>query len=237
VKIIKFGGLLPALLFGMFLIGCDRMATQSRSNIVIQMPSVEQMRKASSKADVSTLAAVDLQKLCFIINVKGPNIATTPAAACDVERGIFAGSVGPGQMLSVNVESGAERVFELYAYIRTTSTEVCKDVLPKGWNVSLDKTYFLGKVSGITITPPETTVDIPFTIPTDSQNILVQNSWPVSCLGNVSAAPARIGRVVTAANLQTTGLGYKIYSKVSPISDQNNLGTTGYKIRNWKVGE
>lgn len=217
------------------LTSCDRVATQGRTDIVIQMPSVQELRKMT-KSDVSGFAALEYDKICFAVNVKGPGIVATPAKTCNIERGQFAGTVGAGGTLTVTVDSGENREFELYAYIRNSVSEVCPKPSEGKWAWSLNKIYFLGKVEGVKIVPPETLVEIPFTLPDASQNIIVQNSWPLSCLSEQTPSVSRIGRVVVGGTILGTAGSYRAYSKVSTVSDQNTLGTT-YKIRNWKVGQ
>jgi hypothetical protein len=232
VKNNYFIGLFAVLSFGMFLSACDRVSS-GHSSVVIQMPTVEQMQ-TMSKSDVSSMSAVDLQKLCFAVNVKGPGIASVPAATCDVERGIIAGAVGPGGELAVDVEIGMERSFELYAFLKQ-GTEPCPKVAKAGWSWPLERIYFLGKADNVEV-KPNTVVEIPFTVPSQSQNIAVQKSWPASCLVTTKTAPKRIGRIVSGAGVMVSPMNYKVYSKVGPFNDEKTLGTN-YKIKNWKVSQ
>lgn len=195
------------------------------------MPTVEEMRNLS-KSDVSSMSAVDLQKLCFAVNVKGPGIVSAPAATCDVERGIVAGSVGPGGELSVEVELGLERSFELYAFLKQGS-EACPRVAKSGWSWPIERIYFLGKADNVEV-KQNSVVEIPFTVPTPSQNIAIQKSWPSSCLATTKPAPKRLGRVISGASLMVSPMNYKVYSKFGPFNDEKTLGTN-YKIKNWKV--
>lgn len=197
------------------------------------MPTVEQMQKMS-KSDVSSMAVVDLQKLCFAVNVKGPGIMSVPAVTCDVERGVVAGSVGPGGELSVDVEIGMERSFELYAFLKQGS-EACPKVAKAGWSWPLERIYFLGKADNVEV-KQNSVVEIPFTVPAQTQNIAVQKSWPASCLATTKPAPKRVGRVISGASVMVSPMNYKVYSKVGPFNDEKTLGTN-YKIKNWKVSQ
>lgn len=207
-----------------FLVACDR-ASSPGTQVTLRMPSVAELQKG-----VSSLAAnspQELAKLCFGVNVKDVNKVGKPNT-CDIDRGLVAGTVGPGEsIVFAEVSSEPKYNFELYAFKKNQASDPCPS-FATGWNWPLDKVYFLGRAQNIEVKPPVAQVDIEFRIPEASQNIVVQNSWPASCLKNTSAQKY-MGRIMSGA-LQVSSANFQLYSKISPFNDLQDLGSN-YKIR------
>lgn len=203
------------------LISCKRPEQKSAS-VTLQIPSVSQSMSAS-----------DYSLLCFVANVKSLQIPAVAATTCDVEKGLVAGSVAAGGVLSLDVPVGEANTFEIYGLMRKSLSESCPTDLQASWKWPLTKVYFLGKATAVNIVPPESQVTVSISLP--SQNIVSQNSWPQSCslVGGLPSSPT-LGRVQMAAGV-LSGTNYKIYSRASNRNEIKTLSGSLYQIHNFKV--
>ncbi len=216
-------------LFLSTLASCGRSASKTVS-VSIQIPSATELKKISA---FTSGAQLDVSKLCFGVNIKNKNKPLPPAKSCDIERGLIAGTVQPGESITfAEVESGPGYEFELYAVYRDSASQPCPSILNK-WNAPLNKVYILGSSTGVELKPPTTQVTIVYQVPDASQNIVVQKSWPSSCLFQTNTK-RDYGRIVTASGLLSSN-GYRLYSKMSSLNDQT-IGSTNFKIKSGKVG-
>lgn len=206
------------------LVSCQRQAEDTAS-LKIQLPSASSFQKG-----VSAFSQISPTLVCYVVNVTGPGIVDS-TKSCDIKRGIFAGSAAPGTELSVTVPSGANRNVEIYGVLRASSSDPCPTV-QTGWPYSLDRVYFLGRVTGIDVRPPTTTVNMTITLPDPSQNILTQFSMPGSC--SAATAATKAGRIFASAESNISlANGFKKTSRVSfKNEDQARTSTGGYKIKN-----
>jgi hypothetical protein len=221
-------------LLGLCISACRRPAAESAS-VSIQIPSAQEFKKLSKAShSVYSLSQVDFSLLCFAVNVKGPAVPLTSATSqCDIERGLFAGSVASGQTLTLDVPDGSNYSFELYGIIRNSTTEACPLNLTTTWGSPVDKVYFLGKTEGVTISPPTAEVVVNVSLPERTQNLIAQNSLPASCSSAPVLAPT-FGRVQTAAAVMS-GTTFKVYARASDKDDLKTLQGTQFKIQNWKA--
>lgn len=224
---------LAVLILGVVVGGCRRPVADIAS-VSIQIPTAKQFRSLSkSSQTVSSQSVVDFNLLCFAVNIKGPAVTATPASTCDIERGLFSGSVGAGATLIVDVPEGSNFTFELYGILRGSTTEACPTGLTTTWGASIDKVYFLGKTTGVTITPPSSEVAITAVLPDQTQSLVAQNSLPATCKPGSSPASS-FGRVQTAAAVMS-GTTFKVYSRASNKDDTKTLQGAQFKVINWRA--
>lgn len=220
--------LLFFILMCFFLSSCQRKGEETAS-IKIQLPAAQSLEK------VGALSAISTTNICYVVNVLGSGIAEQNKA-CDVKRGVVAGSVAPGAELSVTVPTGSNRTVEIYGILRNSSSEPCPSAVAN-WGVPLNRVYFLGRATNIEVRPPTTTVDISITLPDSSQNILAQLSLPATCNGG-SQASSKAGRIFASSMANASSPG--AYTKTSHISfkteDQIRTSTGGYKLKNSAIG-
>ncbi|MEZ0392523.1 MAG: hypothetical protein ACAH59_09920 [Pseudobdellovibrionaceae bacterium] len=204
----------PLLLLSLIgLISCHRPQDEG-SSVSIRIPSVKEFK--ASRYQNTTASTVDYSRLCFAVNVKGPGISGQLGSTCNIDRGLFEGTtVPPGQNLKLDVPAGSDRVFEVYGFLRDSTSESCPIVSSSSWNFPLYKIYYLGEKSGVTVAPPETQVEIKITLPSTSQPLAVQRGWPLSCNGTIPAVANGLrGNVVVGAK-ELASASYKLRAHVS----------------------
>ncbi len=211
------------LCLGILMVLSCRRPEQKSATVTLQIPSISQ-----------SMSAADYGLLCFVANVKSPQITSTPATTCDIEKGLVAGSKAAGASLTLDVPVGDSTTFEIYGLMRKDLTETCPSDLQASWKWPLAKVYFLGKTTGVNIVPPESQVTVTITLP--AQNIVSQNSWPQSCslIGALPSNNPTVGRVQMAAGV-LSGTNYKIYSRASNRNEIKTLSGSSYQIHNFKV--
>lgn len=210
--------------------GCQKKA---ETTIQFQIPSAQELRGKQSKVK-SQSTTVDPALLCFGVNVKGGNIKTT-SDSCDIERGIFSGSVGPGGTLSLLVPVSTGLTFEVYGFLRSNSSDPCIPIQSGGgWNWPISNIYFLGKTADVTVEPSTQFVDVTIALPQPSDNIASTNHWGPSCAGGSNTAGNNIGRTALSATVSSGSL-FKAYSRVSEKPENQILSGSQFQIHNWKA--
>lgn len=203
--------------------GCQR-AQENKSSVTIQIPSASQFQGLSqATGKVGSLATVDYEKLCFLVNVKGDGLPKT-TATCEFERGTLTGTVAPGTVLTLEVLSGDARTFEIYGFLRESNTDTCPTVSEKGLGWPVNKIYFLGQAANVTVSPPSTSVDVKITLPNASQNIVAQNNLPGSCLPPTVSGRSLVGTAVS------TSSNFKLRSRLSDRNAGQLLQSPNFKI-------
>ncbi len=226
--------LLFSLLGIINLSACKRAQDEATSSkIQIRIPTLQEQSSAIKSSAVSS--TVNYNLLCFAINVTGPDIpVTTGASTCNVERGIFEGSVAPGQSLTVMVPMGSSRNFEVYGFLRNNTSEACPTAFGSNWNWPLQKVYLLGQTNGVDISTPESSVSIGFSIPQSEQNIITQKGWSSTCRTAVTEDKS-VGRIQTATSAPLSGSQFKIYSRVNTKNELQTLEGSQFQIHNWSA--
>jgi|GEM_PF-3092397 len=220
--------------FALAQIGCDRPNTSSTSSrIVIPIPNKSEfLKSAKSTSAISALASIDYNLLCFAVNIKGPAVRTT-SSTCDVERGITAGSVAPGNELIVSdVPLGENYSFEIFGLLRSNTSGACPAVTLTTWNHPLNKIYLLGKTQGVKLIKQEEAVVISLTMPDQSTHIAMQNSFPAAC---TSTKKAPTGDFLLGAHIATSA-SFKLKSRVSYKEESRTLAGATLKIKRSKIG-
>jgi hypothetical protein len=188
--------------------GCKRPQTEE-SSISIQIPTAQQFSERYGKVQ-SLSTTVDFSLLCFAVNVKGEGITTKPALTCDVERGVVSStSVAPGETLTISVDPGKNRVFEIYGFLRDSNSTACPSMVDK-LNWPIKKVYWLGSKEVETLDAGDVQLNIDLTLPAVSHNLAVEKGWPASCGGAPSKPTAGVG-VVGAAVLSNSGISLKAH--------------------------
>jgi hypothetical protein len=233
-----------------FTLGCSRPSDNigQNSSIKIKIPSSSQFKKIrsslKSSSKLNSLAGsllvdnpIDYDRLCFLVNVSGGNI--TPVSqdlTCNISRGIVKGTVAAGQELSLDVPSNQSVNFELYGYLRNSLSDTCPEIIDPTWSWPLDKVYQLGITEQVQIVYPQTDVTINIDLPMASQNIVVANVWPNTCLpSSVQKDPLPpVGRIALGGKL-LTGTQYKMFGRITAKEDSKNLLGVQFKINSWKA--
>lgn len=217
--------------------GCRPAAPSVASQVVVVFPNKAQFLNLQSDSqktgsEISTLAAINYNSLCFAVNVKSPKISVTKNS-CDVERGISVGSVPAGsEIILADIPTGIDNTFEIYGMVKTNSSDPCPAVNLTSWNHSLRKIYLIGKKTGVVLEKPEEEVTIQLTMPDQASHIAYENSFAASCTANGVA-----GTGSTLLGIATlTSTSFKLVSRASFKEESTELSGTTMKIRNWKTG-
>ncbi len=176
---------------------------------------------------------VDYSRLCFYANVRGPGI-TDKSEACEPTVGLFAGGVGPGSQIQMEIPVGKDRVIEIYGVLRNSAQDTCWKSTDPVTRPTVDKFYFLGSSEAVEILPPSAEVSVSVQVPSVSQNIAVVNGWnscpmatPVPVVQNET-----VGRPVLAA-ATLTGSQFKMKMQVSSKSEAFVQSGSQFKIKSW----
>jgi hypothetical protein len=181
---------------------------------------------------------IDYNLLCFTVNVKGglgtsgvADIVTTPATTCKVERGILANQsvAAPGTLTVDAVPVGTGRIFEVYGFLRNSTSDACPATSPD-WSWPILKTYYLGS-STADLSKDVESVSINFTLPPNTQNLAVVKNWPAAC-GGVKSATSSFGHVLAGAKAISSA-SYQMRVRVAEKNlDQTLVGTpSGWTLK------
>ncbi len=222
------------LIFGIFVVGCQRPKLES-SSISIHIPTHSEFKMAQEKVGVMAIgaSAIDYSKLCFAVNVKGDGIPSKVPKTCDIERGNMIGSVAPGGQLSLEVNLGTVRFFEVYGMLRESASDACPTNLETSWKWALEKVYFLGKTDAVNIDKAEVQVPVTITLPAPADHLISVNSLPASCRSAPEVAPTS-GRIADSAEV-LSGQQFKAYSRVSFKENTKHLKGNRFQIHNWRA--
>jgi hypothetical protein len=201
---------------------CKRPQNEEAS-VSIQIPTAQEFSAKQNKLQAAA-ATVEFEKLCFAVNVKGDGIDSKAAVACDIERGIVSEmSVGPGESLSITVDPGSNRTFEIYGFLRDSTSTACPPMI-QGWGWPMKKIYSLGSSIVTTLQPGDTELEIDITLPAEARNIAIDRGWASAC-GGAPTRTASGNALVGAANLSGTGIKFKAH--VSEKQSQVKLSAGG----------
>lgn len=226
------------LLFILSTNGCKRAADEvsNSAKISISIPSEAQFF-AKHKAELSSASAtINYSLFCFVANIKGGPLPTSPAQTCDIEKGLVLGSAPPGGVLSVDLTSGSGYSFEIYGLLRGSTSEACPPVTAQSWSWPLTKVYFLGRTDGIEIAAPTTDVLVNLSLPNANNNLIAVQGLPSSC-SSVGALPIEVNhfsRLAVGAKI-LSGSGFKAYSRIQSNAEIKNLNGTNFRLKKWRV--
>ena len=224
------------------------------SAIKIQLPTAQEFKKLSTKnlqkraknsslysiasSSASTLdTTIEYNNLCFVINVTGSKIINTVLEdlSCNISRGIFKGSVPAGGELSLELQSDQIADFEIYAYLRSNTGEICPNITDSEWHWPLDRVYKLGNTKQVKITAPQTDVEININLPLAHQNIVIENSWSSSCLpAIVEKNPIVPTHRTSLGSKSLVGSYYKLNGRLASKQETKTLTGSEFKISNWR---
>lgn len=233
------GSKLCLILSCLAVLACSRVANQDegRGSISIQIPSAEKLNAMNNKVGAfGTGATVDVTKICFGVNVIGPGIVSTSATSCDIERGIVVGTVTAGGTLTVDVDTGDSRVFEIYGFLRSSSTDPCPTFDKSGWGFPIGSVYFLGSSAPTKIDKADTSVNIAVTLPTTSNNLIASRGWSPSCASTGTTAGGNSGSRTSSGSLLSQSTNLRSRANVNFAPQERVQQSTHLKSRGWKVG-
>jgi hypothetical protein len=208
---------------------CERAVKKEFSQIEIVIP-----RQDSQNQKASAQSAIDYNKLCFAVNVRGQGI---PAIQnnCDVAAGLRTGAVQPGGVLTVDaVPVGESLTFELYGLLRNSTSEPCPSVTAQQWNFPLNKIFLVGHISNYKISKEDETLTIDVSLPASSAHLAAAFSLPASCLPTTPELSPKHRVVVSTLVGATANL--KFDTRISFKPQGQNLTGTNLQIKNWSAG-
>jgi hypothetical protein len=213
-------------------LACQRPESEMAS-VSIQIPTAQQFAAAAAKESAMG-ATVDYNRLCFAVVVKGPGVGTLlPATTCMVERMQMSSAVTTGQTLELDVVGGADRIFEVYGFLRNSAADACPATsTDSGWgSFPASKVYFLGSKAGVNVVPPTVSVPISITLPPDTMNIAAARSWPATCGGVAAGRTASFGHALLGAG-SLASTSYKMRVHVSNRNHDAQLDANAvYKFK------
>ena len=202
-----------------FLEGCSRKQ-EGFSNIRIQAPS----------SKIGSFATIPANRIaCYGVSVRGSGITPNAATSCRPETGVVLGFVPDSGVLQGQVPKGTNRTFDVYLYLQAVGQN---DPCPSMTNFSSlgsDKIYHIGTTTNINLEADNQTVDIVTTFPGEALNIVVQNSYPSTCIPTVTSGLA--GYQVSTAAGTATGAGYILQGKVGRANSGETLTGTGIILK------
>jgi hypothetical protein len=197
--------------------------------VSITVPTVEQMRAGSAKAQKISASNLDFEKACFMVNVTGDGIVDSAKTKCDVASGVFAGSVAPGGQLEFEILKGSKRKIEVLTYFRSNKTDAC--LRKESVNQFDPGSIALVGSKTTDLTQDRETVDIDITLPADGTTLVTQAGLPSFCAAGASVLGEGSSRVVSARQSGAT-THFKVESVVTGLATGPKLKTaSGISVR------
>ncbi len=176
-------------------IACDRPAGGDRANVTIQTPT-----RANLASKIEAFATLPSNKrICFAVNVTGSGISSS-SVDCGPTQGIVSGFVADGEAITLSLEKGSGRTFELFTYLAEPGA-TCPE-WNSGFNSAKDnfkKTFSSGKTSNVTIQDLEQDVVINLDFPGETSSVAAVIGG--SCNIPVRGAPSLKGLLYNSGEL------------------------------------
>ena len=223
VQIAKAVRILSAALVLFVQFGCSKKAADT-STVILQFTD-----NSSSSQKVGSLS-VGLQDACFIANIKGEGIISSKAGSCDVEVGVFGGSVDKNGTLTLTVPRGNSRKLEIYAYFRASTAVPCP-ALDKGFG-NLDRTLVakVGENPSFNIDQPEVTVPVTVSAPAAGVNVGTQFSMPATCIASNTTTP-KSTRGISAGGGRLMSTSFVLDGRINGVQKEARLSSTSHRLQ------
>ena len=142
---------------------------------------------AAIKFDSSSLFGPPIcslcNRMCFGVQVTGPGIANASGPVCSWKVGQTAGYVPSGEnavLVLDDIPKGNNLRFEIYGYLRASTSDTCGVIPNVISQAELDRTYFLGQNSKL-IQDTNDSVEITINIPAEADSLSTRISLASSC--------------------------------------------------------
>lgn len=154
---------------------CSREVSEV-SSVFLQVPSAIAGLVGSANATPSG-------KLCFAVNITGSGINTDETPKCGPTLGVYAGFVGAGQSLELNVPKGVSRTITLLLYVASEGS-ACPDFAQASRDRrSLFAQTYQVAVKSTDTSGPTTVVDMTAVYPGKANTLLTALGQTSSCTG------------------------------------------------------
>ena len=214
------------------------------ATVRIRFPAVSTSNELRKPDSVGTLAAADFAKSCFIVNVTGSGITAgmnpdAPVASgvnCDIKRGVFKGTVKPGDQIAITVPYGTARRLEVFAYQRDSETDACPALGPDFGKLSKEKIIRVGLVETFDTTARDVTVPVELRMPASNVNIITQYGMSLACVSPTTPFGGRgsAGITLGSGSLKSASNRYRVEMSVSGLrtkaDGQDSLQGSKYKV-------
>ena len=236
---------LGAMAISMVSCGLVKPNAGDESTVSIRFPAVSSSNELRKPDSVGTLSAADFAKSCFIVNVTGSGITAgmnpdAPVAAganCDViKRGVFKGSVKPGDQIAVTVPYGTARKLEVFAYQRDAENDPCPALGADFGKLSKEKIIRVGLVETFDTTARDVVVPVELRMPASGVNIITQYGMSLACVSPATPFGGRgsAGLTLGSGSLKSASNRYRVELSVSGLrtkpDGQDSLQGSKYKV-------
>lgn len=215
---IRFILIIAAISFGGF-ISCTRKASES-SLVQIKVPSKAQF---SNKLKTLSETFPADKKLCFAVNVTGPEIQSK-SIQCGPELGISKGFVSSDESpeISLDVPRGLNRTIQLYFYAQDLNSSCPTIDVSK---IDSSKVYKVGQVDNVSLQKEEELITIDVIYPGSDQSIVATLNLPATCNGTVVETPTvnSGNNVRLSPVVQQTAAGIVVKSFISSTTMVNQV--------------
>lgn len=218
--------LVAGILFGILASSCSMKDKGAESRVVLNIPSSKTL---SSRVGALSYA---WEKACFAINITAPDITSPADSSCEVHRGVFAGMVAPNSTLSAYVSRGGGRKLELFAYLRSASTDACPQLAGGFGGLDRKKIVRVGLVESFDVDSDEVNLTVNVSEPAATDSVYSQYSMPAVCVANATTPNSAGGRLVAGASQSSSAGSFTIRQRLSFKPEEAPLTSAGgYKIR------
>ena len=242
----RFGTLLVLGASTLLMVSCGLVKPNGGEDatVRIRFPAVATLNEVRKPDAVGTLAAADFAKSCFIVNVTGsgitpgmdPNAPVAAGVSCDIKRGVFKGSVKPGDQIAITVPYGTARRLEVFAYQRDAETDACPALGADFGKLSKEKIIRVGLVETFDTTARDVVVPVELRMPASNVNIITQYGMSLACVSPATPFGGRgsAGLTLGSGTLKSASNRYRVELSVSGLrtkpDGQDSLQGSKYKV-------
>lgn len=212
---------------------CTRESREITSGVHITMPSLSDIQGAQGTPFPAN------SKVCFGVQVSAPDIPQSQANSCSPSIGQAAGFVAEGETVTLTVQKGSARKFELMAYI-TQPDQPCPllDAAFLSTTANQLNTYVVGRTEPLELAKDEETISIAYQFPGTSSSIATTVA-PSSVCASTAGLKGYVtsnGDVFDATAARSANLSSPINEAffMTGLPDARATGTiTSSSVLNW----
>lgn len=213
------------LAFLTFLASCSPNSS-SEPKLTITFPKASSMKAASKPA--TSIKNFNWDLACYIVNVTGPGINELNKNSCEIPMGRFKGSALPGGSITLDVDRGANRKIEVFAFMRSAASEPCPGLSGGFGSLNRLRVSLVGVKENISIQNDNETVAIDLAYPSVADVLATKYNLPSACLPTVD--PDSVARITPARRL-FSGTGVVADHSVSTSPSDFKAAGTNLMIR------
>jgi hypothetical protein len=228
---------LSCFVIGASLVACTRATDDlTGGGVKIQIPTSQEFFGNGNQS----LAQVNYDRLCFAVHVTGAGVDSATGPVCSWKTGKAVGYLPPGGTLVIDdLPRNSELTFEIFGFLRGTTSDTCgalPDVLTQN---ELERTYFLGKTKKTLLSLTES-VAVSLILPDETSHLGTQISLAASCPAK-GVAPiampipssanyqARNSRV--AAGMAASSTNFRAVGRVMGGGMDDYPSSTNFKVK------